>query len=77
MTPEPTEHDPSRLSTHKPARQASIRPKKTGFGQIHAHKEPVCLVAELCFVNSEGDYDLHVIECYMPLDGRTARCTRT
>lgn len=54
VTPEPKHiSGPSGLSTHKPATQASIRPRKTGFGLIHAYKEVVCLVEEVYFVNSE------------------------
>lgn len=54
VTPEPKHiSGPSGLSTHKPATQASIRPRKTGFGLIHAYKEVVCLVVEVYFVNSE------------------------
>lgn len=74
MTPEPTQHQPSDLSTHKPAKQASIHPRKTGFGQTYAYKEAVCLVVELYFVILSA---LYVIQCHMSLDGRAATCTRT
>lgn len=53
MTPEPKHiSGPSGLSTHKPAAQALIRPRRTGFGLIHAYKEVGCLVMEVYFVVS-------------------------
>ena len=48
------------------------RPRKTGFGQIHAYKEAVCLVSEVYFVNSEGDYVLYVMQCHPSSDGGTS-----
>lgn len=45
MTPEPQPiSGPSGLSEHKPATQAVIRARRTGFGLICAYKEVVCLV---------------------------------
>lgn len=44
MTPEPKHiSGPSGLSEHKPATQAMIRARRTGFELIHAYKEVVYL----------------------------------
>lgn len=52
MTPEPKHiSGPSGLSEHKPATQAMIRARRTGFGLIHAYKEVVCLAVGVYFVN--------------------------